>query len=98
GARRLRQAAGRRAQGSGMTRPAEVSGRAAADSAERALGRYVAVGLPAAAVLGAAGLWAYAGPGPGVLVLAAGALLGTIALLWSSVRTLSGDAPLPEDL
>ena len=30
--------------------------------------------------------------------MAAGALLGTIALLWASVRTLSGDAPLGLDL
>ena len=30
--------------------------------------------------------------------MASGALLGTIALLWASVRTLSGDAPLPADL
>jgi hypothetical protein len=33
--------------------------------------------------------------GSAILVLAATALLGTIALLWTSVRTLSGDAPLP---
>ena len=33
-----------------------------------------------------------------MLVLASGVLLGAIALLWASVRTLSGDAPLPEDL
>jgi hypothetical protein len=31
-------------------------------------------------------------------VLASGVLLGAIALLWASVRTLSGDAPLPGDL
>ncbi len=33
---------------------------------------------------------------PALLILAAGALLGTIALVWASIRTLSGDAPLPE--
>jgi len=33
-----------------------------------------------------------------LLVLASGALLGTIALLWASLRTLSGDAPLPGNL
>jgi hypothetical protein len=75
-----------------------ASSRVAADNAERALGRYVAFGLPVVAAFAAAGAWAYAGPGPAMLVLAASALLGTIALLWSSVRTLSGDAPLPEDL
>jgi rRNA maturation endonuclease Nob1 len=36
--------------------------------------------------------------GSALLVLASGALLGTIALLWASVRTLSGDAPLPLEL
>jgi hypothetical protein len=36
-----------------------------------------------------------AGFGSALLILAAGALLGAIALLWASVRTLSGDAPLP---
>jgi hypothetical protein len=38
------------------------------------------------------------GIGPALLVLAFGALVGTIALLWASLRTLSGDAPLPSGL
>jgi hypothetical protein len=34
------------------------------------------------------------GLGTAILILAAGVLLGVIAILWSSVRTLSGDAPI----
>lgn len=66
------------------------------DAAERALGRAVAVGLPAASVVGAFAAGIAAGPGSALLVLASGALLGTIALLWASLRTLGGDAPLPQ--
>jgi hypothetical protein len=65
------------------------------DDAERALGRVVALGLPAAGVLCAIAAGMLASLGSALLVLAATALLGTIALLWTSVRTLSGDAPLP---
>jgi hypothetical protein len=36
--------------------------------------------------------------GSALLVQASGTLLGCIALLWASVRTLTGDAPLPVDL
>jgi hypothetical protein len=66
--------------------------------AERALGRAVAVGLPIVAVVSAIVVGSLASIGSGLLVLASGALLGAIALLWASVRTLSGDAPLPADL
>jgi hypothetical protein len=34
----------------------------------------------------------------GILVLAAGVMLGVIALLWNSLRVLSGDAALPPEL
>jgi ribosomal protein L40E len=72
--------------------------RDASDDAERSLGRAVAFGLPVVALIAAVGVGLLAGLGSGLLVLAAGALLGTIALLWASVRTLSGDAPLPTGL
>jgi hypothetical protein len=49
-------------------------------------------------VVGAVVVGVVASLGSALLVLASGALLGTIALLWASVRTLSGDAPLPVDL
>lgn len=64
------------------------------EDAERSLGRAVGIGLPAVSVVGAIAVGVVAGLGSGLLVLASGALLGTIALLWASVRTLSGDAPL----
>jgi hypothetical protein len=68
------------------------------DDAERALGRAVAIGLPVASIVGALVVGFVSSVGSALLVLASGALLGTIALLWASVRTLSGDAPLPSDL
>ena len=76
---------------------------AAADSSdalesERALGRWFAVILPAGTALLAIAVGSATSIGPGILVLAAGALLGAIALLWSSLRTLAGDAALPEEL
>jgi hypothetical protein len=58
----------------------------------------VAVGLPVLSVVCAIIVGFVASVGSGLLVLASGALIGTIALLWASVRTLSGDAPLPADL
>jgi len=68
------------------------------DAAERALGRAVAAGLPILSIACALIVGFVASVGSGLLVLASGALIGTIALLWASVRTLSGDAPLPADL
>jgi hypothetical protein len=68
------------------------------DEAERSLGRAVALGLPVATVGGAIVAGYVASVGSGILVLAAGTLLGTIALLWASVRTLTGDAPLSSQL
>jgi hypothetical protein len=70
----------------------------AGEDAERALGRAVAIGLPVLSVVCAIVVGFVASVGSGLLVLASGALIGTIALLWASVRTLSGDAPLPADL
>jgi hypothetical protein len=63
---------------------------------ERSLARTTSWGLPAATVLGAAGVGTVVGAGPALLVLAAGALVGVIALMWASLRTLGGDAPLAE--
>jgi hypothetical protein len=68
------------------------------DESERTLGRGVALGLPLLTLLAAVGVGVVAGVGSALLVLAAGGLLGAIALLWASVRTLSGDAPLASDL
>jgi hypothetical protein len=68
------------------------------DEAERFLGRVVVAGLPVVCVVAAIAVGVAASVGSALLVLASGALLGTIALLWASLRTLSGDAPLPTDL
>jgi len=76
---------------------AEVADRAqVADDSERTLGRAVAIGLPLGGICAAVVVGVVASFGTAILVLAASALIGTIGLLWASVRTLSGDAPLPE--
>ncbi len=81
---------------SAATLQAERSGEG--DESERFLGRIVAIGLPVVCVAAAIAVGIAASVGSALLVVASGALLGTIALLWASVRTLSGDAPLPADL
>jgi hypothetical protein len=64
------------------------------EEAERSLGRAVAIALPVAGLVAAGVVGVVAGVGSALLVVAAATLLGTISLLWASVRTLSGDAPL----
>jgi hypothetical protein len=70
----------------------------AIDESERALGRAVARWLPVVTVVSAIAIGVASGLGAALLVLAAGVLLGTIAFLWASLRTLSGDAALPLEL
>jgi len=86
----------KRAPAPGPAHPHEASPED--QEAERRLGKGVALGLPAATVAGAIVVGVIASVPSALLVLASGALLGAIALLWASVRTLSGDAPLPDDL
>jgi len=85
-----------------MTSTIEGKARAApvreGDDTERVLGRALALGLPIVSVVSAGVVMWVASLGPALLVLASGAVLGTIALLWASLRTLSGDAPLPAGL
>lgn len=66
-----------------------------ADDSERSLGRAIAVGLPLTGIAAAVVVGFLSSFGTALLVLAASALTGTIAFLWASVRTLSGEAPLP---
>ena|SRR5579863_1798328 len=66
--------------------------------AERLLARLVGAALPVVCLASAVTVGIAVGVGPALLVLAFGALVGTIALLWASLRTLSGDAPLPSGL
>ena len=68
------------------------------ERSERALGRAAAIGVPVVTVLGGIVTGLVSSAGPAILVLAGGVLFGTICLLWASLRTLGGDAPLPEDL
>jgi hypothetical protein len=72
--------------------------RARADEMERSLARTTAWVIPSVTVLAAITVGMMFGIGPAILVLASGALVGVIAFLWASLRTLGGDAPLPEGL
>src|SRR5256885_17135572 len=58
------------------------------------LGSALRWGLPIGATVAAAAVGAVYGLGTAILVLAGGVLLGVIAILWASVRTLAGDAPI----
>ncbi|HWL87456.1 MAG TPA: hypothetical protein VNO21_16745, partial [Polyangiaceae bacterium] len=84
----------------GASAKSDVTAVAAArtDDAERRLARRVAVGLPLFTIVAALAVGAVASVGPALLVLAGGTLVGTVALLWASLRTLGGDAPLPMDI
>jgi hypothetical protein len=76
----------------------EVDESREAFDAERVLARILAIGLPLLCVGSAVVVGFAVGIGPAILVVAFGALVGTISLLWASLRTLSGDAPLPSGL
>jgi hypothetical protein len=65
---------------------------------ERKIARGVAVGLPIVTVTIALAVGVIANAATAILVLAAGALLGVIALFWASLRILSGDAALPAEI
>jgi hypothetical protein len=78
---------------------AEASVRNPVDSGdERRLARGVALGLPLVTLAGAAVVGVLMGPATSILVIVAGLLLGVIALLWGSLRVLSGDVPLSPEL
>ncbi|MCC6553190.1 MAG: zinc ribbon domain-containing protein [Polyangiaceae bacterium] len=61
---------------------------------ERRIIEHAQVGVPVAVLLGAAIAGYTLGPPSAVLVLASGALIGVIAVFWSSLRTLLGETPL----
>jgi ribosomal protein L40E len=65
---------------------------------EARIAKGVAIGLPIVTVVGAAAVGVTMGPATSILVVAAGLLLGVIAILWGSIRILSGDAPLSPEL
>ena len=61
---------------------------------DRKLAQYARFGLPIATVGVAMIAGNLQGPPAAVLMLAGGTLIGVIALLWASVRTLVGETPL----
>jgi hypothetical protein len=65
---------------------------------EQRLGRAILVGLPIVTISIAAVVGMLVGPATSILAIAAGILLGVIALLWGSLRILTGDAPLSPEL
>jgi hypothetical protein len=87
-----------RAAAQKKARQEETARRHADAEAERKLAKNLAIGIPAATVGGALVAGVMLGLGPAILVLAGGVLLASVAVLWASVRTLTGDAPLPTDL
>jgi hypothetical protein len=64
------------------------------DDTEAKIGSVLAWALPLATAAGAIAVGLLASAGPALLVLRGGAILGAVMLLWGSVRTLTGDAPL----
>ncbi len=69
-----------------------------ADDAERSLARTVGIAIPLGTLVISIGVGIVMSLGPAILVFTGGALLGTITLMWASLRTLGGDAPLPTGL
>lgn len=65
---------------------------------ERRIAKGVAIGLPLLTVTAALVVSVTLGAPMAILVLAAGILLGVIALFWASLRILSGDAALSPEL
>jgi hypothetical protein len=68
----------------------------ASAEAEMRLARVLSVAAPAVTVACALLVGTLFSFGSGILVLAGGALFGTIAFFWASLRTLGGEAPLAE--
>jgi hypothetical protein len=70
-------------------------GQADVESADLLLSQAVAWAIPLAGFVGGGVASWVGGVGPALLMLAGTALLGTVLLLWTSVRMLSGDASFP---
>src|SRR5215471_17278874 len=74
--------------------PPPETKRAAAEQWARRASRALPWALPLAAVVLSVGAGLIFDTGIALLVLACSVLLGVIAILWASVRTLTGDAPI----
>jgi hypothetical protein len=70
--------------------------RLAEDESERKVARALALYAPPAVLVTAVVVGQVTSLGLALLVLAGGALFGTVAFFWASLRTLGGDAPLAE--
>jgi len=68
------------------------------EDAERLMAKAFAVGVPALGAVGTVAAGFIGGLAPALLTAAGGALVGTIGFIWASLRTLSGEAPLPEGI
>ena len=64
------------------------------DSSDRLVALGVKIGLPIATVAAALIIGFMASVGPAILALVTGVLLGAIALMWASLRSLVGDSEL----
>lgn len=79
--------------------PQELAGKVAgAELDEQRLARTLNVAIPIVTVLASTGIGFTIGAPQAILALAAGVMIGVIALLWASIRVLSGDAPLPPEI
>lgn len=76
----------------------EESAPLAAPADDPRLPRLLAWALPPVTVVAAGVVGVAVSPATSILVLAAGVLLGVIALFWTSVRILSGDVELSPEL
>ncbi|HKQ70667.1 MAG TPA: hypothetical protein VJT73_15080, partial [Polyangiaceae bacterium] len=74
--------------------PPEVEGEGKAADTETQFVRVLSWGLPIVTVASAVTVHFVYDTGLAILVMAGGVLLGVIAILWASVRTLSGDSPI----
>src|SRR5688500_4514342 len=81
-----------------MSEAASVQEGTQAQNDEQRIAKGIAIGLPLVTLTIAAVVGILVGPATSILVLAAGLLLGVIAILWGSLRILSGDAALPPEL
>jgi ribosomal protein L40E len=77
---------------------ADPASRTTSTTDEQTLAKGVAIGLPLVTLTIAAVVGVLVGPATSILVIAAGLLLGVIAILWASLRVLSGDVPLSPEL
>lgn len=71
---------------------------AGAELDEQRLARTLNVAIPIVTAVASLGIGFTVGAPQAILVLAAGVMVGVIALLWASIRVLSGDAPLPPEV